>query len=103
VPARRIPSNPLGGIVTNRLEQHRPQTEGWLRRHGIQYGQLIMSPHRSFTERDHANDAAVRKAEAYGADPTIRLFVESDDHQAIEIFRLTGRPVLSMARNGLVI
>ena len=99
---RRIPTLPLKGIVTNRLERHRPETEAWLARHGIRYGSLTMSPHPTFTARDQARDAAVRKAAAYQADPSLRLFVESDDAQAREIARLTARPVFSVARNGLV-
>ena len=35
---RRIPSIPLKGIVTNRLERHRSETEAWLQRHGIEFG-----------------------------------------------------------------
>ena len=99
---KRIPTFPLNGIVTNRLERHRPQTEAWLAKHGIEYGKLIMSPYATFAERDRANDSARRKANAYAADPTLRLFIESDDQQAIQIAKFSGRPVFSMARNGLV-
>ena len=93
---------PLKGIVTNRLARHRPETEGWLRRHGIQFDTLTMSPHPTFAARDQAQDSAARKAAAYQADSSLRLFVESDDEQAQEIARRTGRPVFSVARNGLV-
>lgn len=99
---RRIPSIPVRGIVTNRLERHRPETEAWLARHGIEYGSLKMSPHATFAARDRAGDSAIRKAGHYISDPTLRLFIESDDTQACEIFRLTGRPVFSIARNGIV-
>ncbi|WLD15118.1 hypothetical protein [Planctellipticum variicoloris] len=99
---RRVPSMPLRGIVTNRLERHRPETEAWLKRHRIPYESLQMSPHATFAARDHAGDAAFRKAAAYDADPSLLLFVESDDQQALEIARRTGRPVFSTARNNLV-
>ncbi|HUQ69980.1 MAG TPA: hypothetical protein VM165_10680, partial [Planctomycetaceae bacterium] len=99
---RRIPSIPLRGIVTNRLERHRKETQAWLAKHRIEYGFLAMSPYDTFAERDDANDAAARKASLYANDPTLRVFVESDDAQALEIARLTGRPVFSVARNGLV-
>jgi len=102
VRARRIPTMPLRGIVTNRLERHRPETEAWLKRHGIQFDSLMMSPYTTFGERDRANDAAARKAAAYQADPSLRLFIESDDQQALEIARRTGRPVFSIARNDVV-
>jgi uncharacterized HAD superfamily protein len=99
---RRIPTMPLRGIVTNRLERHRPETEAWLAKHGVEYGSLTMSPYATFAERDRANDAAARKAQAYLTDPTTALFIESDDQQALQIARRTGRPVFSIARNGLV-
>ena len=102
VKPRRIPSMPLKGIVTNRLERHRAETEAWLRRHRIQFEQLVMSPHSTFEARDRSGDAASRKAAAYLADPTLLLFVESQDEQAREIASQTGKPVFSVARNGLV-
>jgi orotate phosphoribosyltransferase len=102
VKPRRIPTQPLRGIVTNRLELHRPETEAWLAKHGIEYGSLTMSPYATFAERDQAHDAAARKAQAYLTDPSLRLFIESDDDQARQIARRTGRPVFSIARNGLV-
>jgi orotate phosphoribosyltransferase len=102
VKPRRIPTQPLRGIVTNRLQRHRPQTEAWLAKHGIEYGSLTMSPNATFAERDRANDAAARKAQAYLNDPESVLFIESDDLQALQIARRTGRPVFSIARNGLV-
>jgi uncharacterized HAD superfamily protein len=102
VKPRRIPTQPLRGIVTNRLERHRPETEAWLARYGIEYGSLTMSPYATFAERDQAQDAAARKAQAYLDDPETVLFIESDDLQALQIARRTGRPVFSIARNGLV-
>ena len=99
---RRIPSYPLLGIVTNRLERDRGPTEDWLRRHGIRYQSLTMSPHPSFEVRDAAGDAATRKAAIYAAHPKARLFIESCGKQAREIKRLTGRPVLSIEDNCLV-
>ncbi|MDB5343974.1 MAG: hypothetical protein JWP89_2351 [Schlesneria sp.] len=99
---RRLPTMPLRGIVTNRLERHRPETEAWLAKHGIEYGTLTMSPHATFSARDRAHDAAQRKAQAYLTDPNLRLFIESDDEQARQIALQTGRPVFSIARNGLV-
>ena len=99
---RRIPSYPLLGIVTNRMECYRHQTEEWLDRHGVRYGELLMSPHSTFGERDSAGDAASRKAAAYQRHEKARLFIESCGRQSREIKRLTGRPVLSIEDNGLV-
>ena len=99
---RRKPSYPLLGVVTNRLERHRRQTEEWLAKHGIRYGELMMSPYATFRDRDAAADASTRKAEAYANKPTARLFIESCGIQARAIRSLTGRPVLSVEDNRLV-
>lgn len=103
VKPKRIPSYPLLGIVTNRLEKHRLETERWLERYGIQYQRLIMSPHQAHRERDHANDAALLKSSAYKAFDQARLFVESCDKQSRNIFGITQRPVLSFTENRLLI
>ena len=99
---RRIPAYPLLGIVTNRLERDRGPTEDWLKRHGIRYQSLTMSPHPTYESRDAAGDAATRKAAVYADHPRARLFIESCGQQAREIKRLTGRPVLSIEDNALV-
>lgn len=99
---RRIPSYELMGVVTNRLECHRDKTETWLKRHGVRYQRLIMSPHETHRDRDDARDSAIRKADAYRSLPECRLFIESESRQAKEIQRLTGRPVLSIEDNQLV-
>jgi len=99
---RRIPSYPLLGIVTNRMECYRQQTEEWLDRHGIQYRDLVMSPYPTFQARDSSGDAASRKAAVYEECSDARLFIESCGKQAREIKRLTGRPVLSIEDNCLV-
>ncbi len=99
---RRIPSYPLLGIVTNRLERDREPTEEWLKKHGIYYQSLTMSPHSTYETRDAAEDAATRKAAVYADHPKARLFIESCGQQAREIKRLTGRPVLSIEDNCLV-
>jgi len=37
-----------------------------------------MSPHPTFAARDQARDSAARKAAAYQANQSLRVFVESD-------------------------
>ncbi len=75
-------------IVTGRLERFRPQTEAWLRRHGVEYGSLVMNP----GDRKHAEF----KADAYRSLGGALGFVESSRQQAAEIHERTGRPVLSV-------
>lgn len=91
---RHLPSYPVLAIVTSRLEKYRPQTIAWLRRHQVQFRELLMSPHPSAAARRQAQDHALRKAEWYRRRPEARLFVESHPEQAREIWERTGRPVL---------
>ena len=76
-------------IVTSRLERYRPQTQAWLRRYGINAVRLIMGPWRNNAER--RGRVAAWKAEQYRALDSI-LYIESDDRQAPEIARLSGKP-----------
>lgn len=92
---RFVPTFPVLAIVTSRLEKYRPQTIAWLRRHGVRFRELLMSPHSSAAARRSAGDHAVRKAQWYKRRPEARIFVESHIEQAREIARLTKRPVLS--------
>ncbi|MFQ5730915.1 MAG: orotate phosphoribosyltransferase [Planctomycetaceae bacterium] len=94
VKPQHVPSYPLHAIVTSRLEKYRPETTAWLRRHGIRFRELVMSPFATAAARRGAGDTARRKADAYARRERALLFVESSDAQAREIARLTGRPVL---------
>ena len=87
-------------IVTARLEKYRPQTEDWLKRHGVQWQRLVMHPAATLAER-HRDDIAAYKARHYTewasrhrAAPGPILFVESDDRQASRIAQLSGRMVV---------
>ncbi len=86
------PTVKLGYIVTNRLEKYRPQTEAWLQKHGIEYGELIMLDLPNKQARREANCYSTHKAKVY-IDSGSALFIESSELQSREISRLTGRSV----------
>ncbi|NKJ40322.1 phosphoribosyltransferase family protein [Rhizobium sp. SG570] len=90
-----LPSHPVKALVTSRLEKYRPETEDWLRRHGIVYGRLIMLDLPNAMERRKAGVHGSHKA-AYYRSSSATLFVESELHQAHDIARLSGKPVLSL-------
>lgn len=92
------PSGTLGCIVTSRLEKYRKQTEDWLERKGIKYNSLVMLS-ATAEERVRNNLHAIHKAKYYGQSDYV-LFVESDEKQAIEINRITKKPVYCVA-NGV--
>jgi orotate phosphoribosyltransferase len=95
------PSKPIGWIVTARLEKYRAETEAWLDAHGIEYGELIMLDLPDKETRQRLGTHAEFKAGVYG-DLDAVLFVESDHSQAMEIARLTDRPVYSVEHNQVI-
>ncbi len=88
-----IPGSKIGTIVTSRLEKYRPETEQWLAKNNVKYNKLVMLDLPNKEARMKANSHAVHKATEYKAHPYV-LFVESALYQAIEINRITKKPVL---------
>lgn len=87
-----IPGSKIGTIVTSRLEKYRGETETWLNKHGVVYEKLVMLDLPDMKARQKANNHAGHKANEY-QNNTYSLFVESDLTQAIEINRITKKPV----------
>jgi uncharacterized HAD superfamily protein/adenine/guanine phosphoribosyltransferase-like PRPP-binding protein len=96
-----IPSVPVGWLVTSRLEKFRAETEGWLRKHGVDYKNLIMLDLPDKESRLAAMAHAPFKAKIYKQADAI-LFVESNHAQAIEIAAIAGKPVLSIEKQCMV-
>lgn len=89
-----IPRVKIGTLVTSRLEKYRPETETWLARHGVKYNKLVMLNLPNKEARQRANCHASFKAQIYGSSTDYMLFVESSLQQAVDINRLTRKPVL---------
>lgn len=90
-------------IVTARMEKYRPQTEAWLKKHGIRFKKLVMHPADTPSSRwkDGIEGVARYKAEHFQqwarqhkASPPPLGFVESDDAQAKIIHDVTGLMVV---------
>lgn len=96
-----LPTAPVGELVTCRLEKYRALTEQWLDRHGVQRGGLTMMDLPDKATRLASGSHARFKADAYRRSDAL-LFVESSERQAIEIAKLSGRPVLSMESRRMV-
>lgn len=88
-----LPGSKIGTIVTSRLEKYRPETEAWLNQHTIKYHKLLMLDLPNKEARIKAGSHASFKASVYKA-IDYKLFIESSLDQAIEINRLTKKPVL---------
>jgi hypoxanthine phosphoribosyltransferase/uncharacterized HAD superfamily protein len=89
-----IPSVPILGVVTSRLERDRRVTEDWLARHGVQYGQLHMTPYKSAADRRKAGRHGYDKATVYKKYGNTQLFFESSEKQSRQIAEVSGRAVL---------
>lgn len=88
-----IPGSKIGTVVTSRLEKYRKETEIWLQANNIKYNELVMLDLPNMEARQRANNHGDHKAKAYMSKPYV-LFVESEYHQAMEINRLSKKPVL---------
>lgn len=91
-----IPGSTIGTIVTSRLEKYRAHTEAWLKANHVKYNELVMLDLPDMAARQKANNHGQHKAKAYMAKPYV-LFVESELSQAIEINRISKKPVLCTA------
>jgi uncharacterized HAD superfamily protein len=72
-----IPARKIRAIITGRLEKYRPQTEAWLKKHGVQYEELLMRADAKESHSEHKikNCLKIRTP----------LFVEDEYWQAEEI------------------
>jgi uncharacterized HAD superfamily protein/hypoxanthine phosphoribosyltransferase len=91
-----IPGSKIGTIVTSRLEKYRNETETWLAKNNIKYNKLVMLDLPDMKARQKANNHGAFKAQTY-ISGVYSLFVESDLSQAVEINRITKKPVLCTA------
>lgn len=87
-----IPRSNIGTLVTSRLEKYRSETETWLAKNNVKYKNLVMLDLPDMYARQKANNHAIHKANTYKMSE-YKLFVESSLSQAIEINRITGKPV----------
>jgi uncharacterized HAD superfamily protein len=88
-----IPGSKIGTIVTSRLEKYRKETEKWLEDNHVKYNLLVMLDLPNKEARQKANSHAEHKAKTYQSNSYV-LFIESSMSQAIEINRITKKPVL---------
>ncbi len=88
-----VPLEPIGCLVTSRLEKYRAHTEDWLSRHGITYQRLAMLPLEDKATRAAFSPQAAFKAAIF-REMGEQLFIESSFQQAQEIAYLSRGPVL---------
>ena len=90
-----IPADEIGAIVTSRLEKFRPETEQWLKEHGVKYKKLHMLNLPSKQDRIRLKAAPTFKAEVFKKS-SADLFIESEHNQAVKITELSGKFVYAL-------
>lgn len=93
VPAKIVPSFEIGYIITARLEKYRRETEEWLKKNNIRYGQLIMMDCASKEERIRSGAHGWFKGTNYKKLRNAILFIESNEQQAVEIANISKKAV----------
>ena len=93
-----LPTVKIHSLVTNRLEKYRPQTDEWLRKHGVEFDNLIMLNVASKEERIRLRLHSKHKADYY-IKSKLPFFIESDTNQAINISLMSGKPVYCVKDN----
>lgn len=91
-----IPQRPIGHIITGRAEKYRGETEAWLKRHGVQFERLHMTPFHTKAERMNAMKFAGGRGgwkARIAAELGVELFIESCPKQSAIIAREAGIPV----------
>lgn len=92
-PLKVAPTFKIGYLITSRLEKYRKDTEFWLKKNNIQYGELIMMQFKTKEERIKSGSHGKFKGENYKAIESANIFVESELRQAIEIAKISGKTV----------
>ena len=88
-----LPSHNVGYLVTNRLEKYREETTQWLNKHNIKFKKLHMLDLPDAKTRRSLNIYTAFKAYIFHNYSNSPLFIESEKKQAIEIARLSKKPV----------
>ncbi len=96
-----LPTAPLGWLVTCRLEKYRDLTEQWLAKHSVRYEGLHMMDLPNKAARLASGSHGSFKAKIY-LSTKAELFIESSQRQALEIARVSGKPVLSLETNQML-
>ncbi len=87
-----LPTVEIDTLVTCRLEKYREPTEAWLKKHNVRYKKLVMLDMPTREARREWGKHGIYKGEVYKG-PDYILFVESSLKEAVDIARVSGKPV----------
>lgn len=87
-----IPTLEIDTLVTCRLEKYRKETEEWLKKNNVRYKHLVMLNMKTKEDRIKWGKHGQYKGDIYKKSNNI-LFVESSLSEAIEISKISNKPV----------
>lgn len=93
-----LPTGKVHSLVTNRLEKYREMTEKWLKKHHVEYDNLIMIQVSNKEDKNRIDPSIDNKAKYYKKTNT-ELFIESSIEQAEKIAVFSGKPVYCIENN----
>jgi uncharacterized HAD superfamily protein len=96
-----IPTQPIGYLVTCRLEKYRSLTESWLRKHNVEYEHLIMLDAPDAATRLRDFNQGEFKGDIY-RNTGCFIFIESSYEQAIDICNIAKKPVFCTENSQLI-
>ena len=96
------PTCKINTLISCRLEKYRTQSESWLKRHNIDYGQLIMLNLPYKAARVEWNRYGEYKGKYYKGREDCVLFIESSYIQARTIAEVSKKAVYCMETNTIL-
>lgn len=96
-----IPTQPIGYLVTCRLEKYRSMTESWLRKYDVEYDNLIMLDVPDASTRLRDINQGKFKGEIYKNTDSF-IFIESSYEQAVDICKVAKKPVFCIENSQLI-
>lgn len=94
-----IPTTSVLGIVTSRIEKYRKETEEWLQKNNVDYGELRMIPCNSIQEKQAYYPSWEYKGIVYKNTEQSNLFIESNEFEARKIAEISQKLVYCVECN----
>jgi uncharacterized HAD superfamily protein/adenine/guanine phosphoribosyltransferase-like PRPP-binding protein len=93
-----IPTGKVFALVSNRLEKYRVETEIWLKKHNVDYHNLVLLDLPTKQDRLKIDTGILHKGDFFKRSKAV-LFIESSFNQSISIAKTSGKPVYCVDRN----
>ncbi len=97
-----VPTCKINTLISCRLEKYRNQTEKWLSDNHVDYDKLVMLDFPDKATRVAWGKHGEYKGKYYAQRQDCSLFIESSYAQAVEIAKISGKPVYCVESNSMI-